>query len=65
MTEEETPIKESDEVAGYQYRLAQARRLTRYCESLGLDPDDVSADQLAPILNDEGKIVPEAVDYEF
>lgn len=53
--------------AAYQYRLAQARRLRRYCLSLGLkgtDPYPPDLD-ISPICTTgpRPQIVPEAIDF--
>jgi hypothetical protein len=60
-------VPESDEVAGHQYRTAQANRLIRYCNAQGADPGGVLAGtirlDLSPICGADGKIVPEDVDY--
>lgn len=57
---------ESDEVAGYQYRLAQARRLIRYCAFLNLDVKAVLEGRIEvdvdPICGEDGKIKPEPID---
>ena len=58
---------ESDDVA-HRYRRAQARRLIRYCEAMGVDPREVSNGQvdidLTPIENADGTIVPEREDLD-
>jgi len=60
-------IPESDEVAAYQYRLAQTNRLLRYCVEQGVDAQEVMAGRikidLDPICGQDGKIVPEDVDF--
>jgi hypothetical protein len=59
--------KESDEIA-HRYRRAQAHRLIRYCESLGVDPRDVTNGQvdidLTPIESADGTIIPEREDLD-
>jgi hypothetical protein len=57
---------EFEEVAAHQYRLAQARRFLRFCEEQGIDVADVSAEKvdLGSILDPEGRIRPEPIDYE-
>jgi hypothetical protein len=58
---------ESDEIA-HHYRRAQAHRLIRYCEALGVDPRDVTTGRvnidLAPIENADGAIIPEREDLD-
>lgn len=56
-------VPESNEVSAHQYRQAQARRLTRYCSERGLNPHTATDDDLAPILDKAGKIVPEPADF--
>ena len=60
-------IPESDEVAGHQYRLAQAARFLRFCRERGVDPEDVLSGKVTldidPICDAQGKIQPEAIDY--
>lgn len=59
---------ESDEVAAHQYRLAQANRVIRFAESHGMDGAEVLAGRvdldLDPICDENGKIVPEPIDFE-
>lgn len=60
---------ESDEVGGHIWRLAQTNRLLRFCAEQGIDPNSPDIDNpdlklLAPILDDDGNIVPEAEDIE-
>jgi hypothetical protein len=64
MSEQKVP--ESDEVAGHMYRLAQAARLIRFCQEFGFDIDEAMAGNvdLTPIEDANGKIEPEAVDFE-
>jgi hypothetical protein len=63
---EVSAVAHDDATAARMYRLAQAARLVRYCAEQGVDFADVSAGRvqpdLAPILDDDGKIVPEGVD---
>lgn len=61
--------EDSQEVTGHMLRLAQERRLLRFCAERGLDPNDPDLDNpdlnlLAPILDPEGNIVPEPEDIE-
>ena len=54
---------ESDEVAGHQYRLAQARRVIRLCGELGVcDPEDLTPEAVASVCDERGKIKPEPQD---
>jgi hypothetical protein len=49
------------------YRLAQTNRLIRFCNQIGVSSDDAVWEEeidLSPILNAEGKIVPEPIDFE-
>lgn len=48
---------------GELYRLAQARRLLRFCAEHGLDPQKATDTELAPILDASGKVVPEDRDF--
>ena len=54
--------------AAHSFRLAQARRFLRYCDTLGVDPVAVTQRRthidLTPISDDEGHIVPEQEDFE-
>jgi hypothetical protein len=60
-------VPESDKVAAHEYRLAQARRLLRYCREIVVDPkavlDGTVKVDLRPIHGADGKIAPEAVDF--
>ena len=61
--------EDSDEVAGHMWRLAQERRLLRFCAAQDIDPNDPDLDNpdlglLAPILDKEGEIVPDPEDIE-
>lgn len=47
------------------YRLAQAARLIRFCNERGLDPHEATPQDLSPILDVNGKIVPEAQDLPW
>lgn len=53
-----TSVPESNEVAGHKYRQAQARTLQRFCRERGLDWQTASDEDLAPILDETGKIIP-------
>ena len=58
-----------DEVAGHKWRLAQERRLLRFCAAQGIDPNNPDLDNpdlglLTPILDAEGEIVPDPEDIE-
>jgi hypothetical protein len=62
-------MAEADGVTGHTLRLAQERRLLRFCAEQGLDPnspdlDNPSLDLLAPILDADGAIIPEPEDIE-
>jgi len=61
-------IPESNEVAGHQYRLAQANRFIRHCAELGVNPSDVMEGRveidLGPIRGEDGKIKPEPIDLD-
>lgn len=57
------------EVGGHIWRLAQERRLLRFCAEKGLDPNDPDLDNpdlhlLDAIRDAEGNIVPEPEDIE-
>jgi hypothetical protein len=61
--------EESNEVTGHTLRLAQERRLLRFCAERGMDPNNPDLDNpdlnlLAPILDAEGSIVPDPEDIE-
>ena len=59
-------VPASNEVSGHLWRLAQAGRLLRYCEGLGIDCAEVQSGarqlDLSPICDADGKIKPEAID---
>ncbi len=62
-------MADSDEVTGHTLRMAQERRLLRFCAANHLDPnspdiDDPDLNLLAPILDSEGAIIPEPEDIE-
>jgi hypothetical protein len=66
---EEIVMADSDEVTGHTLRMAQERRLLRFCAEKGLDPNSPDLDNpdlnlLGPILDSEGAIVPEPEDIE-
>jgi hypothetical protein len=59
--------EESSEVSGHVWRLAQERRLLRFCAEQGIDPNAPDLDNpdlhlLAPISDEQGNIVPEPED---
>ncbi len=61
--------EDSIEVGGHKWRLAQERRLLRFCAEQGLDPNDPDLDNpslklLDPIRDAQGEIVPEPEDIE-
>ena len=57
-------MSDSDEAAGRAYRQAQANRLRRFCEEFGFNLEDAMTGKvdISPILDDRGKILPEAID---
>jgi hypothetical protein len=62
-------MADSDEVTGHLLRMAQERRLLRFCAEQGIDPnspdlDDPALNLLAPILDSSGEIIPEPEDIE-
>jgi len=62
-------MAEQGDLSGHVWRLAQERRLLRFCAEQGLDPnapelDDPDKKLLAPILDDHGDIVPDQEDIE-
>lgn len=64
---EETTMADSDEVSGHILRLAQERRLIRFCAEKGIDPNSPDLDNpdlnlLAPIVDSNGEIVPDPED---
>jgi hypothetical protein len=66
---EEIVMADSDEVTGHTLRMAQERRLLRFCAEKGLDPNSPDLDNpdlnlLGPILDSGGAIVPEPEDIE-
>jgi hypothetical protein len=61
--------EDSVEVGGHKWRLAQERRLLRFCAEKGFDPNSPDLDNpglhlLAPILDSTGEIVPDPEDIE-
>jgi hypothetical protein len=57
------------EVGGHLWRLAQERRVLRFCAEQGYDPNDPDLDNpdlnlLAPILGDDGAITPDPEDID-
>jgi hypothetical protein len=66
---EEMMMADSDEVTGHTLRMAQERRLLRFCAEKGLDPNSPDLDNpdlnlLGPILDSDGAIVPDPEDIE-
>jgi hypothetical protein len=66
---EEMTMANSNELTGHTLRLAQERRLLRFCAEKGYDPNSPDLDNsdlnlLAPILDSEGAIVPDPEDIE-
>ncbi len=62
-------MADSNEVTGHTLRMAQERRLLRFCAEKGLDPnspdlDDPALNLLGPILDAEGAIIPDPEDIE-
>jgi hypothetical protein len=61
-------MRESDEVAAHQWRLAQANRLQRFCMAQGVDLKMVMSGEvdldLSPICDKQGKIRPEQEDID-
>ncbi len=62
-------MPDSHEVTGHTLRMAQERRLLRFCAEHGIDPNSPDLDNpdlhlLAPILDADGAIVPEPEDIE-
>jgi hypothetical protein len=66
---EDIMMAASDEVTGHTLRMAQERRLLRFCAEKGIDPNSPDLDNpdlnlLGPILDSEGAIVPDPEDIE-
>ena len=61
-------MKESNEVAAHRWRMAQQKRLRRFCEAQGADLMAVMSGKneidLSPICDKQGKIVPEQEDID-
>jgi hypothetical protein len=62
-------MADSDEVSGHILRLAQERRLIRFCAEQGIDKNSPDLDNpdlnlLAPIVDSNGEIIPEPEDIE-
>ncbi len=58
-------VRQSDEVSGHAWRIAQGRRVVRLCKELGVkNPEDLIPEQMAPVLDENGKIRPEPQDFE-
>jgi hypothetical protein len=61
--------EEPVDVGSHAWRMAQERRLLRFCAERGIDPNDPDLDNpdlglLGPILDAEGNIVPDPEDIE-
>lgn len=59
----------AEELTGHLLRMAQERRLLRFCAEHGIDPnspdvDDPNLNLLAPILDENGAIVPDPEDIQ-
>ncbi len=62
-------MTDSHELTGHLLRLAQERRLIRFCAEKGIDPNSPDIDNpdlnlLGPILDSEGAIIPDPEDIE-
>jgi hypothetical protein len=62
-------MADEDDLTGHMLRMAQERRLIRFCAEKGIDPnspdiDDPALNLLAPILDAAGEIIPEPEDIE-
>jgi len=62
-------MADSDEVTGHTLRMAQERRLLRFCAEKGIDPNSPDIDNpelnlLAPILDSAGAILLDPEDIE-
>ena len=62
-------MADENEVTGHTLRMAQERRLIRFCAEKGIDPNSPDIDNpdlnlLAPILDAAGEIIPEPEDIE-
>jgi hypothetical protein len=62
-------MADSDAVTGHTLRMAQERRLIRFCAEKGIDPNSPDIDNpdlnlLAPILDSDGAIIPDPEDIE-
>jgi hypothetical protein len=62
-------VTDSHELTGHLLRLAQERRLIRFCAEKGIDPNSPDIDNpdlnlLGPILDSEGAIIPDPEDIE-
>ena len=69
VTCEDTTMADEDDLTGHMLRMAQERRLIRFCAEMGIDPnspdiDDPALNLLAPILDAAGEIIPEPEDIE-
>jgi hypothetical protein len=62
-------MEKPDDISDHTWRLAQERRLLRFCAERGMDPNDPDLDNpdlnlLGPILDPAGEIVPDPADVE-
>jgi len=62
-------MTDSNEAKGHILRVAQERRLLRFCAEKGIDPNSPDIDNpdlnlLGPILDSEGAIIPDPEDIE-
>lgn len=62
-------MTDSNELPGHIWRLAEERRLLRFCAEKGIDPnspdvDDPDLNLLGPILDSEGAIIADPEDIE-
>ncbi len=62
-------MADSEEVSGHLLRMAQERRLIRFCAEKGIDPNSPDLDKpglnlLAPIVDANGEIIPDPEDIE-
>jgi hypothetical protein len=66
---EDMTMADSDELTGHLLRMAQERRLLRFCAENGIDHNSPDIDNpdlnlLGPILDSDGAIVPEPEDIQ-
>ena len=62
-------MTDSHELTGHILRMAQERRLIRFCAEKGIDPNSADIDNpdlnlLGPILDSDGAIIPDPEDIE-